>query len=61
MLDTVKQIIKELPEEDFNTYYQNYILSIQDENIGLEINSLDNFTDIGRLIGRIRKELSNLQ
>lgn len=60
MLETVKQYIKELPKEDFPTFYQNYVLTIQDENLGIEVNQLETFTDIGRFISKIQRELGNI-
>lgn len=60
MLETVKQYIKSLPDEDFATFYQNYVLSVQDGNIGQEINQLETFNDINKLIIKIQKELGNI-
>lgn len=62
MLDTIKQYIADLSDVDFNTYYQNYVCNVQDENIGLETSFSDNtFNNIGKLIARIQKELGNIQ
>ena len=58
MLETVKRYIKELPDIEFNEYYQQYIFSIQDENIYSETAINDTtFISIDKLLGRIRKEL----
>ena len=60
MLETIQRYIKELPNEDFLTYYQNYVLSVQDENIGQEINQVETFNDINKLVIKIQKELGNI-
>ena len=60
MLETVKQYIADLPQEDFNTYYQKYVLAIQDENIGLEYKQEITFSDINKLISKIQQELKNI-
>lgn len=61
MLETVKQYIEELPDIDFTDYYQQYIFSIQDENLGLETTFQDpTFEDINKLLGKIRKELGDI-
>ena len=36
MLETVKQLIKELPECSFDEFYQKYIFDIQDDNLSAE-------------------------
>lgn len=62
MLETVKKYISELPDTSFNDYYQQYIFSIQDENLGLETQFADNtFNSIGRLLAKIHKELGNIK
>lgn len=62
MLETVRSYIAELPDISFNDYYQQYVFSIQDENIGLETQFSDNtFNSIGKLIAKIHKELGNIQ
>lgn len=61
MLETVKQYIEELPDIDFTDYYQQYIFSIQDENLRLETAFQDpTFEDINKLLGKIRKELGDI-
>ena len=60
MLDTVKSYIANFPDIDFNTYYQQYVLDIQDENINLELDS-KSITDINKLVSTIQRELGNLQ
>jgi len=60
MLETVKKYIQELPDIDFNTYYQNYVLSVQDENIGIESKQFNTFNDINKLIAKIQRELGNI-
>ena len=62
MLDTIKQYIANLSDVDFDTYYQNYVCDVQDENIGLENHFSDNtFNNIEKLIARIQKELGNIR
>lgn len=59
MLDTIKSYIKELPDQDFEDFYQEYIFRVQDQNIQAEVNSV-NTTDIlslDRLITRLHGEL----
>lgn len=59
MLETIKTYIKELPEQDFDDYYQNYIFEVQDQNITAEVSSVKT-TDIlslDKLIARLHKEL----
>lgn len=60
MLETVKKYIQELPDIDFNSYYQNYVLSVQDENIGIESKQFNTFNDINKLIAKIQRELGNI-
>ena len=51
MLETVKSYIKEIPDMDFTDYYQQYIFSVQDNNLALESNISDkSFNDISKLI-----------
>lgn len=54
MLETIKEEISKLPDINFNDYYQQYILDVQDENIYKD--NLENLS-IDALIGRLRKEL----
>lgn len=61
MLETVQSYIRELPNVDFNTYYQQYVLSIQDENILSESQISDStFTNINKLLVKIQREIGNL-
>ena len=61
MLETVQSYIQELPNIDFNTYYQQYVLSIQDENILSESQISDStFTSISKLLVKIQREIGNL-
>ena len=57
MLETVNTYIKELPNITFEEYYQQYILQVQDENIGIETKFPDTFFSINKLLSRIQKEL----
>ena len=59
MLETVKRYIKELPDQDFEDFYQNYIFNVQDQNITVEVSSVKT-TDIlslDKLIAKLHKEL----
>ena len=59
MLETIKSYIKELPDIDFDTYYQTYICNIQDSNVISEIGSigLDTTLSLDKLIAKLHKEL----
>jgi len=58
MLETINQYIKDLPNMSFEEYYQQYILNIQDENIGIETCFPDTFNNIDKFLARIQKELA---
>lgn len=55
MLESVKDIIAELPDTPFWEYYQDYICEVQDQNIKAEIENLktDEITSITKLISRL--------
>lgn len=55
MLESIKQIIAELPDLSFWEYYQDYICEVQDQNIRAEIENLktDEITSITKLIARL--------
>lgn len=59
MLDTIKGYIKELPDQDFDDYYQNYIFSVQDQNLLAEIESIktSDIMSLDKLIAKLHKEL----
>ena len=59
MLETIKAYIKELPEMDFDDYYQNYIFEVQDQNLELEVSSLKtaDILSLDKLITKLHKEL----
>ena len=58
MLETVKQLIKELPEYSFDEFYQKYIFDIQDDNLSAETNISDStFNSLDKLLNKIRKEM----
>jgi len=58
MLETVKKYIAELPDNDFNDYYQRYIFQIQDDNLSNERGVSDStFNSINKLLNKIRKEI----
>ena len=59
MLNTIKVYITELPEYNFDLYYQKYIFDIQDQNILAEVNSVksNDIISLDRLIAKLHKEL----
>lgn len=59
MLNTIKAYIVELPEYNFDLYYQKYIFDIQDQNIFAEVNSIktNDILSLDRLIAKLHKEL----
>lgn len=58
MLETVKQLIKELPEYSFDEFYQKYIFDIQDDNLSAETQISDStFNSLDKLLNKIRKEM----
>ena len=59
MLDTITEYIKELPDQDFDDYYQNYIFSVQDQNLLAEIGSIktSDIMSLDKLIAKLHKEL----
>ena len=59
MLETIKTYIDELPEMDFDDYYQNYIFEVQDQNLELEVSSLKtaDILSLDKLIAKLHKEL----
>lgn len=42
MLQTIKDYISNLPEKDFGTFYQEYVLHIQDDIIEADARVLEN-------------------
>lgn len=66
MLETVQSYIRELPNVDFNTYYQQYVLSVQDENLMSETQisetriSDSTFSSVSKLLVKIQREIGNL-
>lgn len=59
MLDTIKTYIKELPDQDFDDFYQQYIFRVQDQNIIAEVGSVktSDILSLDRLIAKLHKEL----
>lgn len=57
MLKTVKSYIREMPEISFSDFYQEYICKIQDENINVEISSIDSgeLADLKNMIRQLHK------
>lgn len=63
MLKTVKNLVDE-PVEPFGTFYINYVMQVQDQNIDRELRSLlhSNRTDISsmsKLIDEVYKSIQN--
>lgn len=58
MLETIKRLIKE-PCISFGQFFQNYVMSVQDESIKQEISFLlrNNFLSAGAMEKLINKEL----
>ena len=59
MLETIKAYIKELPDENFDEFYQKYIFEVQDQNIELEVSSIKtaDILSLDKLIAKLHKEL----
>ena len=59
MLDTIKCYIKELPDQDFDDYYQDYIFRVQDQNLLTEVESIktSDIMSLDKLIAKLHKEL----
>jgi uncharacterized protein YprB with RNaseH-like and TPR domain len=59
MLDTIKRYIKELPDQDFDHYYQDYIFRVQDQNLLTEVESIktSDIMSLDKLIAKLHKEL----
>lgn len=59
MLETVKQLIAYSTDTSFAEYYQNYIMEVQDYNLGLEVKDLRNadILSVDKLIHKLHKEL----
>jgi len=62
MLDTVKQMLAE-PFITFEQYYQNYIMSVQDESIEMEISFLlrNNFPSANSVMKLINQEIEGMK
>ena len=58
-LDTIKCYIKELPDQDFDDFYQQYIFRVQDQNIIAEVGSVrtSDILSLDSLIAKLHKEL----
>ena len=57
MLETVKTYIAELPDTPFEVFYQEYICDVQDQNIQMEINSIqtDEILSVNKLLDKLHK------
>ena len=57
MLDSIKTMIKELPELPFDVFYQEYICDVQDQNVQAEIATVqtDEIISLNKLIDKLRK------
>lgn len=62
MLDSVKKMIAE-PFISFEQFYQNYIMSVQDESIEIEISFLlrNNFPSANSMIKLINREIEGMR
>jgi hypothetical protein len=60
MLDNIKQYISDLPDVDFDDYYQQYILDVQDINLSLEFkySNISDHLSIEALLAKIHGELN---
>ena len=60
MLDKIKQYISDLPDVDFDDYYQQYILDVQDINLSLEFkySNISDHLSIEALLAKIHGELN---
>ena len=60
MLDKIKQYISDLPNIDFDDYYQQYILDVQDINLSLEFkySNISDHLSIEALLAKIHGELN---
>lgn len=64
MLETVKDLIKNVPQQSFASFYNSYILSVQDINLMHEIDATirNNRLDIRKMstyIATLQKEFEN--
>lgn len=56
MLKTIKECISNIPNEPFETYFNNYMMKVQDENLNREFrflidkNTNMDINDIDRLV-----------
>lgn len=57
MLETIKTYINELPDIPFDTFYQEYICNIQDQNVQAEINNIkaDEIVSLTKLLDSLRR------
>lgn len=62
MLDSVKKMIAE-PFISFEQFYQNYIMSVQDKSIEIEISFLlrNNFPSVNSMIKLINREIEGMR
>lgn len=68
MLDTIKQAIENLPDEDFESYYIKYVASIQDSILDKETSKMrstifnsSNIHIPEKVMNMITEELSHAQ
>ena len=64
MLDTIRRCIAAQPDIDFNQFFVEYILSVQDGDIYNEIEHVMNqakldLTHVNRYINKLQKEFNN--
>lgn len=62
MLDTIKNCIETLPCIDFDSYFMDYVMYVQDKSIGIEISQFlrNNSVDTRGLVSTIIDESSKL-
>ena len=59
MLESIKQLITNSPDISFTEYYQQYVMDVQDYNLGIEVKDLRNadILSVDKLIHKLHKEL----
>lgn len=61
MLQTVKDYISNLPDSDFGTFYQRFVLSVEDDMLTAESKSIDvntiNVNNVSCIINELVEEL----
>ena len=62
MLDSIKQMIENVPCISFEEYFQRYIMEVQDNSIDSEVSFLlkNNFPSVNSMIRLINKEVEGM-